>query len=760
MTQESKEHDTLVSQEPQENSSDSFSGVFSSPSGESSLAGSEYIGSFDELLKSLGMTPITKASAAEIAQDEQAEKRVIITEAKKDNQEYVPYNEDTYLADAEKKEKNAQQSKKFMQNFRVLSKKTEDKTLLEAVPTGKTGVSVADDVKPSQGEDIFEAVERAQSKKKRGVFTAGGKSAENILDKANKKKKEEVTMKAKELAKNLNGQLARQKIQLILLIVITLISGVVAALPSFYVPEGPVEFLFKNDGKIFFLVNIILLLLSCAAGYDRIVQAFKTLKGFKVDSNTGLFFMLVFVLVHTLVLMLFKKAGVTQVRVYTVYFSLSLVAAVLSEKFKSEIALRNLSVAVKCPELQSIQSVENKLDRSVLSKGLGKKNCDKVLYCAQADTISGLNGDFGKRSGEDKFYNLLHLTVLAASLIAGVVIMIRSKDAIMFVTAIVSCICLCGPIMCEGARTVLLYIESKKINSSFAAVTSYEGLKTMEKASAIAMDASDVFTAKVSKFRAVRGSRLSTHDCAVLAAATLKESGSLLWGEFRAFEETIEGELPEAFDLEYKENLGYSCSCAGRQVMVGNRKMLIKNNIDAPSKDEEKKYAGGKSAMYVVVDGILSATFLVAYNIIPSLGKAAVGFNKSSLVLLLTTKDPCLTQSLVSLKLGSDVSSVKILSEDASELMDEYRLNRSMRQSNSLICSGRKKSLFNLAISAKALCEKDKFVLYMHTAGQVLAFIMLILSVIIGVPAFMSPYVIIGLQLIWGALSVLIALKK
>lgn len=760
MTEEIKEAGQTFSPNTAEENSDSFSGVFSSMSGESSLAGSEYIGSFDELLQSLGITPISKTQVEEYSDNEQSEKRVIITDSQPEKEAYIPYNEDTYLDLAKKEEKAAQQSKKFMQNFRVLSKKAEDKTLLEASPTGKAGSNVADIIKPLNGEDIFEAVERAESKKKKGVFTAKGKSAENILDNAVKKKKEEVAMKAKDLAKVLDKQLTRQKIQLILLVIITLVSGIFSLFPLFYSPEGPLEALFKDGGRIFIIINIALLLLSCAAGYDRMIEALKTLKGFKVNSSTGLFFMFVLVLAHNIVLLVLKKAQGSDVRVYTVYFALSLAAAVLSERFKCEIALRNLSVAVKCPEIQSVHTVENKLDRSVLAKGIGKKDCDKVLYCAQADTINGLNGNFGKRADEEKFYNFLHLTALIASLIAGVVIMFRSKDAALFVTAIVACICLCGPIICELSRTILLYIENKRLNSNFAAITSYDGLQTMNKASAVAMDASDVFSCKVSKFRAVKGSRLSTHDCAVLAAATLKESGSLLWGEFQSFEDTIEGELPEAFDLEYTERLGYSCSCAGRQVMVGNRKMLLKNDIEAPSKEEEKKYAAGKSAMYVVVDGILSATFLVSYNVIPSLGKAAVRFNKSSLVLLLTTKDPSLTESLASLKLGCDISSVKILSEDASELMDEYRLNKSMRQANSLICSKRKKSLFILVAAAKTLCERDKLVLYMHIAGQVLAFMMLILSVILGVPAFMSPFVIIGLQLIWGALSVLITTRK
>ncbi len=760
MSEEIKELEEISKSDEAQNISEDLSGVFSSATSESVLGGSEYIGSFDELLKSLGITPITQQTSEDIPISDEAEKRLMVNVADSaDKGEYVPYNEDTYLENARKQTKNSQ-SKKFMQNFRVLSKKTGDKTLLEATPTGKAKGNVADNVKPEDGEDIFEAVERAESRKKKGIFNAKGKSAGNMLDKANKKKKEEVLMKAKELAAVLTKQTSKQKIQLILLGIIALVSAVLCFLPALYVAEGPLEVFFKDGGRIFAAVNTVLLLLGAAAGYDRLWEALKTLKGSKLGSSTGLLIMFVLVLVHNVVLLVLKKAQGADVKVYTVYFVFSLIAAVLSENLKAKTALRNLSIVVKSGAIESVHVVENKLDSSVLSKGLNKKSADKVLYCAQADTIKGLNGNLGKRTGEDKFYNFLHLTVLAASLIAGIVIMVRSKDAAMFVTAIVACICLCGPIMCELARAVLIYIENKKLNKNLSAVTAYEGLKTMEKASAVAMDASDIFTATVSKFRAVRSSRLSTHDCAVLAAATLKESGSLMWSGFEGFEDEIEGELPEAEGLQYDSRKGFSCTCAGRSVMVGNRKMLLKNEIEAPSKEEEKQYARNKSAMYVVVDGVLSATFLVSYNVIPSLRKTAVSFNKTGLVLLLTSKDPCLTENLVSLKLGSDISSVKILSEDASELMDEYRLNRSMRQANSLVCSTRKKGLFELVVRARNLAESDKFVLYMHIAGQALAFIMLLASVILNVPAFMSPFVIIALQLLWGALSVLITTRK
>ena len=83
-----------------------------------------------------------------------------------------------------------------------------------------------------------------------------------------------------------------------------------------------------------------------------------------------------------------------------------------------------------------------------------------------------------------------------------------------------------------------------------------------------------------------------------------------------------------------------------------------------------------------------------------------------------------------------------------------------MRQSNSLVCSKYKKSLFALVVGAKMLYDRDKFVLLMHTAGQILAFVMLLAGVIVGVPAFFNPYVIILLQALWSALSIALVSRR
>ncbi len=729
--------------------------VFSKES-ENALGGTEYIGNFDDLLKSLGITPISQIDSGEIYADEDFEELKLNV---KQEDGYVPFSDDTYLQNAQRDAKD-KQNKGFIQNFRVLSKKTSDRTILEAAPTGDGKGNVADNVKIEEGEDLFEAVEKAESRKKKGVFNAKGKSADHILSKANKKKKEEVLMKAKELSSLLQSKLTKQKIQLIALCVIGFIMIVFSFLPFLYTAEetNPMTFLFKDNARFYAIINIALLLITAGIGYDRLIEAGKSLKSIKPDSNTGLLILFVFVLVHQIVLVAMGKSAAEGINLYNIYTLFAVVVAILSENIKVKTALMNISVVVKSGVIESVHAVENKADSQVLSKGVSGKG--KTLYCAQADTIRGLNGNMGTRPGENKFYTFLHTGVLVAGIAAGTVIMIRNRDTAMFFTALTACICLCGPTLCEFARTYHLYNENKKLAAMSAAITSFEGIKTMENSAGVAMDASDIFTAKVTKFKAVRMSRMSTENSATLTASLLKDTDSLVAECFDGYEETLAGALPTAEDVEYLPGKGYRGLVAGRDVIVGNRKMLIENEIQAPSKQEERAYAGNKCCMYVAVDGELTATFLVSYDVIPTLRHSAGLFRKSGLVLLLTTKDPCISESLVSLKLSADISSVKILDEGATALMEEYRLNRSMRQSNSLVCSKYKKSLFALVVGAKILCEKDKFELLMHTAGQILAFAMLLCGVIIGVPEFFNPYVIILLQVIWSAISLLFVSRR
>ena len=78
MSEEIKELEEISAESNSDNSGADLSGVFSSAAGETVLGGSEYIGSFDELLKSLGITPIAQQMREDIPLSDEAEKRLMV----------------------------------------------------------------------------------------------------------------------------------------------------------------------------------------------------------------------------------------------------------------------------------------------------------------------------------------------------------------------------------------------------------------------------------------------------------------------------------------------------------------------------------------------------------------------------------------------------------------------------------------------------------------------------------------------------------
>jgi hypothetical protein len=86
-------------------------------------------------------------------------------------------------------------------------------------------------------------------------------------------------MKAKELSAVLQGKMVKQKIQLIALSVLGFIMIVFSFLPFLYSAEetNPLTFLFKDNARFYGILNIAFLLLTAVLGYDRLIEAGKSI---------------------------------------------------------------------------------------------------------------------------------------------------------------------------------------------------------------------------------------------------------------------------------------------------------------------------------------------------------------------------------------------------------------------------------------------------------------------------------------------------
>ena len=326
---------------------------------------------------------------------------------------------------------------------------------------------------------------------------------------------------------------------------------------------------------------------------------------------------------------------------------------------------------------------------------------------------------------------------------------IAQKNAIVFFSAFLSCVFLCAPFMRGVISTLLKTKNDATLGKEGIVVAGTNAVSQLGKADAVTVDAADLFTCTVSRFKPVPGGRMQRADAAVYAAATLRGTHSLLADAFEEFLQQTGIVAPEAEDLQYEEKLGYSCWVAGRRVLVGTREMLVQHTIDAPSAAEEAAYAGKDSVLYVAVEGIVAATFLVRYQVQPAVRRAVRAFNKSGLVLMLTCGDPSFNETLVARKLALDVAAIKIADQKSAKMIETCRANPDT-QSAGLFCAKGRQGILPLLRAALGLFEGERFAGIVHIASLAFCFLLLLLCVLLKITSFFLPPTIVFLHLLWS----------
>ena len=637
---------------------------------------------------------------------------------------------------AEAEKKLSASRKNLMQNFRVLSKKRDDEAILEEIPVGDGQESMMDNIRAENGEDLFDAVERAERKKTRRSLI--------------KEEKTKAVVSGKAAEEELKKTLKNEKIQLITLGILFIAGIILSFVPKVLASsEAPAEEL--PSVAIFALFNMVILGFTAFIAKDYYRSSAISLYYMNVDADTCLLLSTALVFIQQLFTAIFpQKFFLEGLRMYSTVIIFGVAMRVLCDYFRTSTALKGIRTLITNDGISCIQEVESRNDSAVLAHGLSEDGKPKLLYCAETEMKEGVVTDITPIKTDDKYYSFSCIGLVAVSILASLIALIKTKEFASFVTALSAASCLCLPVMCDTVASAMSYLRNLKLSKIGAAATSYEAIREIGKSNAIVMDASDVFMGVVSKFRRVPGSSIAKSDSVVFAASTLKKAGSILSGCFDEILTQMGIDVPEAEDFTYEEKLGYSCWIADRKVLVGSRQMLIEHSIPAPTEYEEKRYAGKGNVMYVVIEGELVATFVISYRVLSKARRSAAAFANTGLVLMLTSKEPCLTEQMVAAGLGISVTKVKSVSSKGIGIMERYRKNKSMRKSAGLFCSGKSGSLIALAGEAHRIYTSNKFIFVSHIVALAVAAVITLFAVMWNITSLFNPGFIIFYLIFWG----------
>jgi cation transport ATPase len=204
----------------------------------------------------------------------------------------------------------------------------------------------------------------------------------------------------------------------------------------------------------------------------------------------------------------------------------------------------------------------------------------------------------------------------------------------------------------------------KKLNEQGAVISGYPSVKQFCDSNAIMIDANDIYPRGSVKLDGIKTFANHRIDESVLAAAAiLKEAKSPMAAVFNeAMLHQHDSVLPEVESVLYEDNMGLIGRVKGQRVLVGNRALMQKYNIETPSEDYEEKYhIEGRQITYLAQAGELISMFVTTYTPEKSIAQELQRGEANGLCYLIRTTDCNITSERVAEDFGLFFRSVKVL---------------------------------------------------------------------------------------------------
>ncbi len=204
----------------------------------------------------------------------------------------------------------------------------------------------------------------------------------------------------------------------------------------------------------------------------------------------------------------------------------------------------------------------------------------------------------------------------------------------------------------------------KKLTEQGAMISGYPSVKQFCDSNAIMIDANDLYPKGSVKLDGIKTFANHRIDESVLAAAAiLREAQSPMATVFNmAVLQQKSNVLPEVESVLYEDNMGLVGRVQGQRILVGNRNLMQKYNIETPSADYEEKYhIEGRQITYLAQAGELISMFVTTYTPDKKIMEELQRGEANGLSYLVRTTDCNITGERLAEDFGIFFRSVKVL---------------------------------------------------------------------------------------------------
>lgn len=513
--------------------------------------------------------------------------------------------------------------------------------------------------------------------------------------------------------------------------------------------------LFNDSAAVYSAAHFTFLVIAAAVGFKEEKIAIQNLVHGNVTAETGLLCAVLFACIQAGISFAFPER-LLSVPLYTAVAMLSYVLYFAGRKRKLKNDIANFQTAAQqYNRFYALGKIESPETAFEIGRGLLLGDPD-VRYSKRIAFPAKFVETAKQNDSVFDVYALALPAVLIAAGIIGAVTCFVAGEVFTGVSAM-SAVVLAGlPLSAVSASATALRSVNKPLLREGAMIAGYDAAFDATTANAVVLDAADLFDEARCRLRGMKiYHKMRVDEALLYTAAVTIQSGGTLAAVFDGVIQSKTEMLPEVESLSYEERLGCSGWIYNQRVLVGSRDLLIKHNVDAPSKEEEKHFRkDGCEVLYLAVEGKTAALFVVEYAANERLTNYLQQLEKYGVGILVRTADPNITEGLVEQYFDLPHNLVKIINPVAGEMFRKLAEEPPAEAPCTILHSGRTQSFLRAFLSAFVLEEK-------YRLSQILLYIGVGLSVMLmAVLSFFTQLTQAGVpeillfELIWAGIVV------
>lgn len=535
------------------------------------------------------------------------------------------------------------------------------------------------------------------------------------------------------------------------------ICGILPQAFSFFRGEGDALILFSADQKLYLVIHLCLLAGVGLMTLPVIRGGLRALCRLKCNADSGAAMAALFALIQNILYLLFSPGANVEAHLFGAAAGFLLAACMTGKALQADSIAKNFLFCTQEAPLYTVQKIPDEEDAYEIGRGLLLGDPD-VRFSSRIAFPARFRALSEHLEPADRLSAKLVPAVMLLSIAIGIAVSVIHKNVVYGVSALTALFCIAIPAALSLGAALPLFRANRSLNAGGAMVSGYAAAEDCGETNAVVFDSSDIFKhggCNIHGFKSFHGMRM---DEAILDAAALVISAGGPLGEI--FDSVILGSrkiLPPVEDLSYEDRMGLSGWIHGRRVLVGNRALLQHHNVELPPRQSEARYRhDGRQVMYLAVDGLVSALFVVSYQADPNVAEHLKNLERKGITILVRTSDPNITDSFVEETFGLPQNCVKVISAQAGILYRKYRSTVLQRANAGIVHDGRIQNFLRSVAACATLQSGSKLLTVLQTAAAALG------AALVGVLCFTSDVTMLGAvqlllyQLFWAVIVLII----